>query len=133
MADDQKRPLVFLVDDDDIFTDTLRRRLENEDFAVRRAANGEEALQMLEGMFQAGETPDAMFVDISMPDMNGIDLLEKMHADPRIDAIPKAMLSNFARGDDMSWAERLGAKKMINKSSIVPADIPDIVREIMQK
>lgn len=130
---DKAQQLVFLIDDDDVFTDALRRRLENEGFGVRRAANGNEALQMLAGMFEMGETPDAMFVDISMPDMNGIDLMEKMHADPRIDAIPKAMLSNFAREEDVSWAKDLGAKKMINKSSVVPADLPDIARELMKK
>ena len=129
---EEKQILILLIDDDDVFTDVVRHRLENEGMQVRRAASGDEALKLFPDMLAKGDRPDVIFLDISMPGLNGIDVLEKFHDDPTVGGIPIALFSNFARAQDVAWAQKLGATRTIDKSSILPADVPDIVREMLR-
>ncbi len=128
----QRKTRVFIIDDDDVFTDILRHRLESEGMQVRRAPSGDEALVMLPQMLTSGERPDAILLDISMPGLNGIDVLERLHADHSLSSIPVALLSNFSREQDVAWAQKIGATKTIDKTTVLPADVPDIVRELLR-
>ena len=131
--DETKQIRVLMIDDDDVFADTVMHRLAGEHMQMTRAASGEEGIQMVAGMIASGETPDAILLDISMPGMNGIDVLEKLHEQPGVKDIPVALLSNFSREDDIKWADKMGAKKTIDKTTVLPTDIPDIVREMLKK
>ncbi|CAH2603725.1 Histidine kinase [Rhodovastum atsumiense] len=64
---------VLLVDDDDLVRETLAAQLEDVGFAALVAASGAEALALL----RSGEAVDALVSDLSMPDMNGIETIEK--------------------------------------------------------
>jgi two-component system, OmpR family, phosphate regulon response regulator PhoB len=128
-----KQPLVLMIDDDEIFADTVKHRLDAEGMRMMRAANGEDGLQMLPGMIASGEKPDAILLDISMPGINGIEVLEKFHTGEVARGIPIALMSNFAREQDVEWAGKLGAVKTIDKTTVLPADIPDIIREMIKK
>lgn len=82
----------FLVVDD---SDTARAvvgkilRLSGLDIGrVLEAANGVEALQLL-----ATERVDALLTDINMPEMNGVELIEKMRQDERYAAVPVLVIS----------------------------------------
>ena len=130
---EEKQPLVFIIDDDDVFTDVVRHRLENEGMRMMRAGNGEDGVEMIPGMIAAGEKPDAILLDISMPGMNGIEVLEKFNANHIMKGIPVAILSNFSREQDISWAAKMGAVKTIDKTTVLPTDIPDIIREMIKK
>jgi DNA-binding response OmpR family regulator len=66
---------ILIVDDDELERILIADRLEARGFDVMRAANGEEALALLEG-----PGVPVLLVDWSMPVMNGIELTERLRA-----------------------------------------------------
>ena len=78
---------LFVVDDDEIDRETILRSVEERGLnnPVRVARDGEEALEILKG--QGGErirTPYLILLDLNMPRMNGIELLQQIRQDPAL-------------------------------------------------
>ena len=68
------RPVVMLVDDDDLLRRSTGRFLTRVGFDVVTAASAADALEMLDG----GATVDVFVVDLEMPGMNGVELLRRL-------------------------------------------------------
>jgi two-component system response regulator MprA len=63
---------ILVVDDERAVRESLRRALELEGYEIELAADGQEALQRLEGN---GESqPDAVLLDVLMPNMDGLEV-----------------------------------------------------------
>jgi CheY-like chemotaxis protein len=69
---------ILVVDDDDDIRDSLSWLLEEEGYRVSAAANGRDALALLARI----PLPDVALVDLRMPVMDGIELIERLRADP---------------------------------------------------
>ena len=67
-------PHLLLVDDDDLFRESLGLNLIDEGYSVTSFANGREALAFLEG----GGTADVVLLDWRMPQLTGIDVLRRI-------------------------------------------------------
>ncbi len=70
-----RNELILVVEDEEAIRDLLHFILTQHGYRVLRAANGVEALQILE---QDDQTVDAVISDVVMPQMGGVKLLEKM-------------------------------------------------------
>jgi two-component system response regulator MprA len=66
---------ILLVEDDQDLRAVLRRGLEEEGFAVSGASTGAEAMDRV-----SAETPDAMIIDVGLPDADGRDLCQALRA-----------------------------------------------------
>jgi CheY-like chemotaxis protein len=73
---------VLIVEDDSDSRETLRELLELEGYAVKTAANGQEALRELEEY-----TPCVMLLDLAMPVMDGQAVIEQLRNDGRLDSL----------------------------------------------
>jgi DNA-binding response OmpR family regulator len=73
---------ILVVDDDDVFRAYLRSLLEREGHAVVEAPTGEDALTLL-----VDERPDLLVLDIEMPGMSGLELLNRLRNEARVPAI----------------------------------------------
>lgn len=105
-----KNPLsVLIVDDDPITRQLLRAILRESDYdVVGEASNGDGALAQCLALH-----PDIVLLDISMPGMNGLDILQelrKKHPDCVV-----VMLSATATAQRVGDALRLGARGFIVK------------------
>jgi CheY-like chemotaxis protein len=80
---------ILVVDDDDGIRESLTVLLEDEGYRVRTAADGREALAMLDG----GALPGLALIDLRMPVMDGVELIEAMLRDPRYAAVPVVAFS----------------------------------------
>lgn len=79
---------VLIVDDERIILELLRDVLEEEGFVVLTAANGREALQVIE------RTPIALVLtDLMMPEVSGMELARQLHTNPVTAAIPIMLMS----------------------------------------
>lgn len=100
---------VLLVDDDPGILRYLRTLLEVENWEVRTATNGLEALQHL----QQQPAPDVVLLDLMMPGIDGLETLERMRdAHPRLRVI---MLSCLSETPKVVHAMRLGAQDYLTK------------------
>lgn len=109
---------ILLVDDEPLFVGPLAERLELRGLRISIAPDADEALQLL-----ASDTPDMAFVDLSMPGMNGVDLLARIKKEyPDVDVV---MLSGANDVDIAVQAMRAGAQNWLRK----PACLDGIIAE----
>jgi CheY-like chemotaxis protein len=99
----------MIVDDDDEIREALGDVLAEQGYSVIAACDGQQALARLEQGQKQGERPDAIFLDLWMPVMNGWQLLEALSNNPDLSSIPRVVLT-AARGQkarDLNVAELL--------------------------
>jgi two-component system, NtrC family, nitrogen regulation response regulator NtrX len=102
------KPRILVIDDEAGIRDSMRMILEYEGYECLLAATGPEGLQMAER-----EAPDLVFLDIKMPAMDGIEVLERLKA--RSDGPPVVMISGHATVSTAVEATRKGAFDFIEK------------------
>ena len=92
-------PLILLVDDDASFLEILSLKLSSEGFRIETAHDGKE------GLARARELkPDLIILDMKMPNMDGGDVLQAMHADPSIKDTKAIFLSGIVSADEKQFA-----------------------------
>jgi CheY-like chemotaxis protein len=128
MQDNKTSPTVLLVEDDQLIQRMYQKIFTFEGFNVELASDGEEGLDKLRSM---QSKPTVILLDVMMPKMNGMQVLEKLKADPELKSIPVIMLSNLAGENDIETALSKGAVKYIIKSEYDPKQVSDMVKEII--
>ena len=88
------RPAVLIVEDDQDVALTITDVIEESGYRAICAANGREALLVLED-----EVPALMLIDLFMPVMNGVELLKVIKKSPKLAAIPRVIMT--AANDQM--------------------------------
>ena len=73
------KPTILLVEDDPFLSSILQLKLDKENFKTIRAADGEEALNIL---IEQGIRPDVILLDLILPKKNGFEVLETIRQDP---------------------------------------------------
>jgi len=111
-ADDSKMlavnaKTILVVDDDAVARDLLSRHLNRAGYRVKAATSGEEAIRMARDI-----KPDAITLDILMPQMDGWAVLAALKDDPETEKIPITMLSII---DDRRIGSSLGASDYLTK------------------
>jgi CheY-like chemotaxis protein len=106
---------ILLVDDDLDDIDLFREALNEVDSLVNfhSAKNGQQALELLHNTQII--TPDLIFLDINMPEMDGWRCLVELKSTPLLKQIPVIMYSTSATKMDQQRASGLGAKGIYQK------------------
>ena len=94
-------PKILVIDDQPINVQLLKRKLEREGLRVIAAFNGREGLELIQR-----EKPDLILLDVMMPDMDGIEICQRLQADEGTRAIPVIFIT--ARTTKESKLEGLG-------------------------
>jgi len=107
---------LLLVDDDDVFRDTLAKALERNDIIVHKAANISQALS------QATKyNPEVAIIDLCIGDESGLQLIKKLiQHQPDIRMV---VLTGFASITTAVEAIKLGARHYLTK----PASVKEII------
>ncbi|HEX8544294.1 MAG TPA: response regulator [Pseudomonas sp.] len=79
---------LLIVDDNAATRYALRRRMELHDFVVLEAGTGNEGLALI-----AAEAPDALILDVNLPDMSGFDIVRLLRSEPRTALLPVVHVS----------------------------------------
>jgi len=116
-------PTILVADDEPEVLDLVRMLLEWEDYAVIEATNGQEALEKIQST-----CPDLALLDVRMPRMDGLSVLEHLQTDPTLSDIPVVMLSVVTTYPQVETALRKGAIAYLPK----PFEIREIVRLVGQ-
>jgi carbon storage regulator CsrA len=114
---------ILVVEDDAVTRDMLTVLLEAQGYAVRTAANGQEALDFLRG---AGRS-DLILLDLTMPVMSGWEFSGRLRQDPALASIPVVLFSGA--GDLGQTASRLGAASYLHKP-VEPEALVNTVRHL---
>jgi len=117
---------ILIVEDDPLMSRMYQKIFKFEGFEVDFAGNGEEGLDKI----RTGK-PTLVLLDIMMPIMNGLEVLDKVKLDPETKDIPVVMLTNLAGTQDAEAALTKGAVKYIIKSEYEPKAVVNMVKEIL--
>ena len=104
------RNKVLIVDDEKDILDLLEYNLEKEGYEVLSAMDGEEAISMAKT-----EKPNMVLLDIMMPVVDGVDLLELLKTLDLTKNVPVVLLSAKADDADLDRLLNLGARGLIEK------------------
>ena len=116
-------PTVMVVDDAPLTRATLKRLLVREGYDAVTAQDGIDALRQLEER----RLPDVILLDINLPDVDGLELLERLHSNPSWRALPVVMLTSASDAHTVHRAHQLGAKALLVKAAF---NIHEMMREI---
>lgn len=117
---------VFIVEDDTFLGKMLVQNM-SEHVQVALYPNGEEALSALKT-----ESPDMLVLDVFLPGVNGLDLLDQLRKDERTKNLKVLVVSNTDEKKDRDRATSLGATFLI-KAMTDPQDIVDAVLNELKK
>lgn len=101
---------VLVVDDNPDSLMVLRTILESNHFEVTTAGSGNEAL----GLLKAGAF-DAVLLDVMMPDMSGLEVLERIRETPSVARIPVILVTAKTQDEDVLDGYQQGADYYITK------------------
>lgn len=101
---------ILFVDDDPYTLETLTKAVELFGHQAVLAGSGDEALR-----FAAGEMPDLIFIDLMLPDMDGLQVLKRLKHSPGAQLIPMYMLSAAAERDLGEQIQDVGAIAYLTK------------------
>ena len=101
---------ILVVDDNESNRNMLSRRLQRQGHTVHLAENGRRALEMLRE-----QDFDLVLLDVMMPEMDGYQVLEHLHADDKLRGLPVVMISALDQLDTAVKSIELGAEDYLPK------------------
>lgn len=110
-----KRPICFLIDDDEDDRDIFMIALENADgsYGCVAARNGIDALNIIDT--NKNFNPDFIFIDLNMPYMSGKECLQSIKNNSRFTATPVIMYTTSSYGRDVDETKKIGASHFLVK------------------
>ncbi len=120
------RPLVLLVEDDELVRTTLRLMLERSGFEVEEARHGGEAV-----VLYTRRAADVVLTDLIMPDADGLETIQhlrRLRPAPRIIAMSGG--GRISSRDYLKLAAALGARRTLAKP-FTEADLITTIRAVL--
>ena len=109
---------ILLVEDDPAVAGMYRLKLEMEGYRVTVAGDGEEGLRVARE-----QRPQLIFLDVRLPKLDGMSVLEAMRGDDRTRHIPVLILSNYGEPPLIERGLQLGAREYLLKSETTPSGV----------
>jgi len=121
---------VLLVEDEPLLIDLYEERFKEEDFELKTAETGEDALKVAE---QGGV--DLILLDILLPGINGFEVLRRLKSNIETRDIPVIVLTNLGSEQsdkDKQLALSLGAIDYLVKSYHTPDEMVEIIQKRLE-
>ena len=118
-------PKILIVEDEGIIIDLLQKKLEKEGYDVEVARDGEEGLKKIKEIW-----PDLILLDLEMPKVSGLGVMEEINKSPALKRIPIIAMSEAGDSFELKRARELGAKDWIIK---IEFDLPQIINKVIQQ
>jgi CheY-like chemotaxis protein len=91
--------------------------------------SGCEAAQYLDELAETGQLPVLIVLDLSVPDLPGLEVLERVRSRPELVPVPVVMLSGSGDDTDIERAYRIGIDAYLVKPAGIHG-LPDVVRRL---
>lgn len=115
---------ILLIEDDEILIGLLEKKIVQEGYDCITARNG------LEGLEKMKETnPDIVLLDIIMPKMSGLEVMEEMQKDEKLKGIPVIVISNSGQPVEIDRIQKLGARDWLIKTEFNPQEVMEKVKK----
>jgi two-component system, chemotaxis family, response regulator WspR len=116
---------ILIVEDDNFVAEVYLAKLSEMGYETALAQNGEEGLVEL----KKGKV-DLILLDILMPIMSGIEMLEEVKKHEEWKDIPVILLTNIGEKESIQKAREMGVKNYLIKSHFTPAEVIEKVESV---
>jgi len=120
---------ILIIEDDELLLEMYETKFKMVGYKVLKGATGKEGLNVLKK-----EKPDAILLDILIPEINGFEVLKELRSKNEFRDIPVVLLTNLGetKADcNNELSTTLGVKDYLIKSKHTPDEIVDRVEEIL--
>ena len=122
----KKKYKVLIVDDDKFLLEMYKKKFEKYELDTDISVGPMDVLEKL----RAGATPDILILDIIMPGMDGIELLQTIRDEKLSPGSIVVMLTNESDAVRINRARELGADGYIVKATSIPSEVVEEVLKI---
>jgi CheY-like chemotaxis protein len=119
---------ILLIEDDPFVQRMYKRMFMHESYELVFASDGKEGLELAQRI-----VPNLILLDILMPGISGLEVLERLKQEEATKHIPVLILSNLAGEDTIEDAKSLGAEEYMVKADFSPQQVVDEVKKYMQE
>ncbi len=112
---------IFIVDDDEVVLESLRKLLVLSGFEVDATSDAREAVAKIKA-----SRPQMILLDLLMPHLGGFEICEMLNRDPQTQGIPIIIISAIGGFTDVKRAYKLGVVGYFTK----PYDFKELLKEI---
>lgn len=116
---------ILLVEDDEAARFIISTVLRHAGYAVTETRTAVEGLRSIES-----SRPDAVLVDLGLPDVDGFELIRRVRASPFGQALPIVVVTVYAFDSDRQSAFAAGCDRFLTKP-IAPADLLRTLEELL--
>jgi len=125
---------ILLIEDEPQQIEIYEKAIGEAGFEIESLKWGEEGLKRLEEIkSKKKEKPDLILLDLILPDINGIAILEKAKLDLQLKDIPFFILTNYSDPELEKTGEELGVEKHIIKTDVTPSQLIKIIKDWFKK
>ena len=118
---------ILIIEDDPLINKMYAEKFSRDGFKVEVARHGLEGLEKLKA-----QPPDLVILDIMMPGISGLQVVDEMKRDPRLEKIPIVVLSNLSGNPDIEKAKKRGIQEYLIKSDLDPEDVSLAVKKYLK-
>ncbi len=121
---------ILIVDDSPIIRSVIEKNIKLSEVPVNQclhAGHGQEALDLMDGQWV-----DLVFVDINMPVMNGVELVERMKADAVMKSIPVIIASTEGSETRIDALRQLGIAGYLRKP-FTPEQFKELITTVLER
>ena len=118
---------ILIIEDDTLISKMYSEKFSRDGFEVEVARHGQDGLEKLKA-----RPPDLVILDIMMPGISGLQVVDEMKRDPRLEKIPIIVLSNLSEQEDIDKAKKRGVNEYLIKSDLDPEDVSLAVKKYLK-
>ncbi len=121
---------ILFVEDDIATIDVYKIALESAGFDVDPMLLGGEAIRRIEEIDKGeAEKPDLVLLDLLLPDMNGIEVLEEIRKRENTKNMPVLILTNYSSKELETRGLLLKAEKYLLKTDYPPSKLVEFIKK----
>jgi two-component system chemotaxis response regulator CheY len=118
---------ILIIEDNPWIAAMLYELLRDEGFDVAVAVTGNLGLEKIDH-----SNLDLVVLDLSLPETNGLTILQKIRKHPRLKEIPVLVYTGFLQDEAVELARMAGATRIVAKSETTPTQMVDVIRQHLQ-
>ena len=104
---------ILVIEDEPLLLSAIQKKLRTHGITAVAFASGRDGLKFL---LEAKVLPDAIWLDYTLPDIDGYTFLEEVRKHKELEEIPVVVVSNSASDEKVTSMEKLGIKQYILKA-----------------
>ncbi|MGD8744245.1 MAG: response regulator [Candidatus Woesebacteria bacterium] len=115
---------LLLIEDDVMLVNMYKAKFVNEGYEIESATDGKNGLALVPQV-----NPDLVILDLMLPRLSGIEVLEELKKDEKLKNIPVVVLTNLSEEKETQKALELGADGYLVKADLTPSQLVEKIKE----